>query len=93
MPINRENSGTSAKPANRERRVAADGRPPQHQALTRRQKEVLRLVAAGLTNKGVARQLGLSVHTVEAHLHSIYTRLGVATRGAAIRFAIEKGIA
>jgi DNA-binding NarL/FixJ family response regulator len=60
--------------------------------LTRRQEEVLRLVATGLTNKEVAAQLGLSVGTIESHLHSIYGKIGVATRGAAIRFAVEHGL-
>jgi DNA-binding CsgD family transcriptional regulator len=60
--------------------------------LTRRQEEVLRLVATGLTNKEVAAQLGLSVHTIETHLHSIYGKIGVVTRGAAIRFAVDHGL-
>ncbi|MFL5734098.1 MAG: response regulator transcription factor [Chloroflexia bacterium] len=57
--------------------------------LTGRQEEVLRLVATGLTNKEVAAQLGLSVHTIESHLHSLYGKIGVFTRGAAIRFAVD----
>jgi DNA-binding NarL/FixJ family response regulator len=76
----------------RQRRRAPAGRRAQRDLLTRRQWEVLRLVATGLTNKGVANQLGLSIHTVEAHLHAIYIRLGVTTRGAAIRFAVEHGV-
>ena len=60
--------------------------------MTRRQEEVLRLVATGLTNKEVAAQLGLSVHTIETHLHSIYGKIGVLTRGAAICFAAGHGL-
>jgi non-specific serine/threonine protein kinase len=57
--------------------------------LTRREVEVLRLVAGGLTNPQVSAQLFLSHRTVEAHLHSIFGKLGVTTRGEAIRYAIE----
>jgi DNA-binding NarL/FixJ family response regulator len=56
--------------------------------LTRREIETLRLVAMGLTNKEVAEQLSLSVHTVEAHLHSVYGKLQVETRGAAVYLAL-----
>ena len=66
--------------------------PAQSLALSKRQVEVLRLVATGLTNKEVAAQLRLSVHTVEAHLHYIYKKLGVTTRGGAIRFAIDHNL-
>jgi len=60
--------------------------------LTARETEVLRLLAAGMTNAEIAAQLSLSPRTVNAHLTSVYGKLGVATRGAAIRFAIEHGI-
>ena len=53
---------------------------------------MLRLVATGLTNKEVAAQLGLSVHTIDSHLHNIYGKIGVLTRGAAIRFAVDHGL-
>ncbi|HET8632214.1 MAG TPA: helix-turn-helix transcriptional regulator, partial [Thermomicrobiales bacterium] len=57
--------------------------------LTPREVEVLRLVAEGLTDAQVAARLFLSPRTVNAHLRAIYGKLGVATRGAAIRFALE----
>lgn len=60
--------------------------------LTQRQIEVLRCVAAGLTNRQVAAKLGLSVYTVETHLRLIYRKLKVSTRGAAIRYAFESGL-
>ncbi|HET8626881.1 MAG TPA: helix-turn-helix transcriptional regulator, partial [Thermomicrobiales bacterium] len=64
--------------------------PAAHPAgLTAREAEVLRLVAAGLTNAQVAARLSLSPHTVNTHLTAIYGKLGVSTRGAAIRFALE----
>jgi DNA-binding NarL/FixJ family response regulator len=57
--------------------------------LTAREVEVLRLVALGLSDAEVARQLFLSVRTVHAHLRSIYRKLGLRSRTAAVRFADE----
>jgi DNA-binding NarL/FixJ family response regulator len=55
--------------------------------LSAREVEVLRLVAAGLSDAEVARHLFLSIRTVHAHLRSIYRKLGVRSRTAAARFA------
>jgi predicted ATPase/DNA-binding CsgD family transcriptional regulator len=60
--------------------------------LTSRELEVLKLVAAGLTNAQVAQELFLSPRTVNAHLNSIYHKLGVSSRTAATRFAVEHGL-
>ena len=57
--------------------------------LTAREFEVLRLVAQGLTNEQVARQLVISPRTVNTHLSSIYGKIQVTTRSAATRYAIE----
>jgi DNA-binding CsgD family transcriptional regulator/tetratricopeptide (TPR) repeat protein len=57
--------------------------------LTRREVEVLRLVATGLTDAQVAEKLFISLRTVNAHLRSIYTKLGVGSRSAATRYAVE----
>jgi DNA-binding CsgD family transcriptional regulator len=48
--------------------------------LTDREREIAELVAAGRTNREVARQLVLSPRTVEAHLRTIYAKLGVRSR-------------
>jgi DNA-binding CsgD family transcriptional regulator len=63
---------------------------PRHRidGLTLREVEILRLVAAGLTNRQVAEHLTVSVRTVDAHLRSIYAKLGVKSRHAATRLAI-----
>lgn len=55
--------------------------------LTKREVEVLRLVAAGKTNREVAEELVISHHTVKRHLNNIYAKLGVSTRAAAGSFA------
>lgn len=57
--------------------------------LSTREAEVIRCLAAGLTSAEIAGQLFVSPRTIEAHLTSIYGKLGVTTRGAAIRFALE----
>jgi DNA-binding CsgD family transcriptional regulator/tetratricopeptide (TPR) repeat protein len=57
--------------------------------LTVREAEVLRLLATGLANAEIARHLSLSPRTIDAHLTNIYGKLGVTTRGAAIRFALD----
>ena len=57
--------------------------------LTAREVEVLRLVAQGLTDAQVAEQLVISLRTVTTHLTSIYNKLGVNSRTAAARFALE----
>jgi non-specific serine/threonine protein kinase len=59
---------------------------------TTRELEILRLVAAGLSNAEIARTLVVSVRTVHAHLRSIYRKFGVHTRTAAARAAAEKGL-
>jgi DNA-binding NarL/FixJ family response regulator len=61
--------------------------------LTTREMEVLRLVAQGLTDAQVAEQLVISPRTVNAHLTSIYSKLGVPSRTAATRYAIEHQLA
>jgi predicted ATPase/DNA-binding CsgD family transcriptional regulator len=66
-------------------------RPPAYPAvLTAREVEVLRLVAAGLTDVQVAERLVISVRTVNTHLTSIYNKLGVSSRAAATRLAVER---
>ncbi len=57
--------------------------------LTAREIEVLRLVTQGLTYAQIAEQLIISPRTVDAHLRSIYGKLGVTSRSAATRYAIE----
>jgi DNA-binding CsgD family transcriptional regulator len=57
--------------------------------LTAREVEILRLVAQGLTDAEVAEQLVISPRTVNWHLTSIYSKLGVSSRSAATRYAVE----
>ncbi len=60
--------------------------------LTAREGEVLRLLASGLSNGEIADRLSLSPRTINAHLTNIYGKLGVSSRGAAIRFALDNDL-
>jgi DNA-binding CsgD family transcriptional regulator len=59
--------------------------------LTRRQWELLHLLAAGHTNTQIARRLGISAGTVRTHLENIYSRLQVSSRTAAVTRAFQDG--
>jgi DNA-binding NarL/FixJ family response regulator len=61
--------------------------------LSAREAEVLGLVAQGLTNAEAAERLFLSPRTVEAHLRRVYDKLGTSSRSAAVRFALDHGLA
>ena len=61
--------------------------------LSAREVEVLKLVAQGITNAEVAKELFISPNTVNRHLNSIYHKLGVTSRAAATRFAAEHNLA
>lgn len=57
--------------------------------LSAREVEVLRLVSQGMSDAEVAEQLKLSTRTVTTHLTSIYNKIGISSRAAAVRFAAE----
>jgi DNA-binding NarL/FixJ family response regulator len=61
-------------------------------ALSPREADVLRSVAAGLTNKAIAMKLGISEHTVKFHLGGAMTKLGAASRAEAVASAIRRGL-
>jgi DNA-binding CsgD family transcriptional regulator len=63
--------------------------PQAYEELTAREIEVLRLLAMGMTNSQIAEQLVLSPHTVNVHNQSIFGKLGVNSRSAATRYALE----
>ena len=63
--------------------------PTYPDGLTAREVEVLCLVAQGLSNAEIAEQLIISLLTVKAHMRSLYNKLGISSRSAATRYAIE----
>ncbi|MEN3266340.1 response regulator transcription factor, partial [Pseudonocardia sp.] len=62
-------------------------RPPKEIKLTTREQEVLQMLGAGLSNKAIARRLGIAVRTVKAHVTSIFQSLGVTDRTQAALWA------
>lgn len=81
-----EPDGRAAQAVLRSLAPSADG------PLTRRQTEVLGLIAQGLTNREIAGQLGLSERTVDRHVSDILTRIGAPTRTAATAWAVTNGL-
>ena len=73
--------------------IASNPAPMDEKAtpLTDREEEVLKAVAQGERSKEVAFRLGITERTVKAHLASIYNKLGVDSRAAAITIAAQKG--
>jgi DNA-binding NarL/FixJ family response regulator len=67
-------------------------RPHDSHGLSRRELEVLRLVAAGKSNRDIATALVISEHTVARHIHNIFAKLGVSSRAGATAFAFEHSI-
>jgi ATP/maltotriose-dependent transcriptional regulator MalT len=67
--------------------------PHAFAGLTRRELEVLRLLALAQSNREIAAELVLSEKTVERHLSHIFTKLQVSSRTAATRMAVQAGIA
>ena len=67
----------------------ARGTPPAPAGLTGREVEVLRLIAQGWTDAQIAEHLVISPRTVNHHTTSLYSKLGVSSRAAATRYALE----
>lgn len=63
-----------------------------HLGLTQRESEVLELLVAGHSNKGVASKLVVSEDTVKTHIRGLYRKLGVADRSGAIAVALREGL-
>jgi len=71
--------------------TAAPERAPSGLELTDREREVLEAVARGERSKEIGASLGITERTVKAHLTSIYNKLGVDSRAAAVAEAIQRG--
>jgi DNA-binding CsgD family transcriptional regulator len=68
------------------------GKPSDSAGLSKREAEVLRLVAQGLSDKEIAARLVLSRHTVHRHISSILAKLGLPSRTAAATYAAQRGL-
>jgi DNA-binding NarL/FixJ family response regulator len=80
------------------RRAARQNRPGlnpatgQHIRLTDRENDVLQALAAGLSDKQIARELGVSVETVRTHVKGIFNKLGAGSRLQALALAVRYGL-
>jgi DNA-binding NarL/FixJ family response regulator len=68
------------------------GAAVDHSPLTTREREVIRLVASGRTNREIASELVISEHTVARHLQNIFLKLDLSSRSAATAYAYEHGL-
>ena len=89
----KEAAATSAK---NDKRSVEDGKPnansQDNPPLTRREHEVLRLIAKGFSYQEIAESLHLSIHTVTSHIKHIYRKLVVGSRGEAVYEAGQIGL-
>jgi two-component system response regulator DegU len=70
--------------------MSRSGGRPQH--LSKREQEVLQLLAYGRSNKEIARELGIGTQTVKTHISHIFGKLGAADRTGAVALALRKGL-
>jgi two-component system, NarL family, response regulator LiaR len=66
--------------------------PPEFEAISEREREVLQLAAAGLTNRAMGQKLCISNRTVQGHLSSIFAKLRVGSRTEAVTKALQLGL-
>lgn len=77
-----------------QKRLVREVRTPEmRESLTARETDTLRLVAKGLTNRDIAKALGVSEVTVKTHVSSVLSKLGLQSRTQAALFALKEGIA
>lgn len=70
----------------------SDGRGSLLEPLTRREMQVLELLADGMSNKAIGSRLGISDETVKFHLVAIFGKLGASNRTDAVRLALRRGL-
>jgi NarL family two-component system response regulator LiaR len=77
-----------------DRFARSPSKPPEElvlDQLTERELEVLKLAAKGMSNREIARHLGLSIRTVQAHLSTVFSKMQVGSRTEAVVQALQKG--
>jgi DNA-binding NarL/FixJ family response regulator len=79
-------------PALRERTGFGPAEAGARPLLTPRELEVLTLVGQGMSNKAIARHLGISAHTVKYHLEAVFAKLGVRSRAEAVTTGLRQGL-
>lgn len=73
------------------RRAEARGGDDDLELLTSREREVLQLLAEGLSNREIAEQLNISIKTVETHRSNMMGKLGVSSKTELVKYALRKG--
>jgi DNA-binding CsgD family transcriptional regulator len=89
--IRRGHRGEIALPINLARQVLRHEELPAAKDLTRREMEILRLVAEGLSNQQIAARIGVGTATVVTHVRNVFAKLGVGNRVEATLYALEQG--
>jgi two-component system nitrate/nitrite response regulator NarL len=79
-------------PGQADRRGFAPPEAASRPLLTPRELEVLALVGEGMSNKTIARRLGISAHTVKYHLEAVFTKLAVRSRAEAVTRGLRRGL-
>ena len=64
----------------------------QQNHLTRREKEVLEMIAAGLSNKSIAEQLNLSIHTIDSHRKNLLIKFDAKNTAELVKITMERGL-
>ena len=68
------------------------GQQQKNEPLSEREKEMLRLLSTGKSNKEIAEALGLSIRTVKTHMSNIFTKMNVTSRNEALVKAMKSGL-
>ena len=79
--------------AERQLRSIEDSEYPSIEILTKRERQILKLIASGMANKNTASELKISIHTVENHRAHLSEKLGLKNTASLVRYAIAKGLA
>jgi DNA-binding NarL/FixJ family response regulator len=67
--------------------------PGSPEVLSRREAQILRLIVRGLTNRAIAREVGIAPRTADQHVHNIFIKVGARSRAEAVRYAVEHELA
>lgn len=78
--------------AGRQLRSIENGKSPSLEILTKRERQVLELIAKGMANKNIAAALKISIHTVENHRAHLSDKLGLKNTAALVKYAMAKGL-
>ena len=74
-------------------RSTDEGDQASVEILTKREKQILKLIAGGLPNKAMAAKLKLSIRTVETHRANLSNKLGLKNTASLVKYAMSKGLA